>query len=95
LVESTPWPFKNAGRPKPGNLDRVNIYQEAGRHEYPLLSFDLARRRIGCCVDCRPMVALTLDVAILIDCHFQRSAGKIATGASNRAHILDRSGRGG
>jgi hypothetical protein len=61
----------------------------------PLLSFDLARRRIGCCVDCRPMVALTLDVAILIDCHFQRSAGKIATGASNRAHILDRSGRGG
>jgi hypothetical protein len=84
--------LKNAGWSKPGKLNRVDICQEAGGHEYPLLSFDLARRRIGRCVDCRPMVALTLNLAILIDCHFQRSAGKIATGTSNRAHILDRSG---
>jgi hypothetical protein len=50
---------------------------------------------MGTALDCPPpMVALTLRLAILIDRHFQRSAGKIATGASNRTHILDRSGRG-
>jgi hypothetical protein len=80
---------------EPGNLHRVHNGQEAGCHEYPLLSSDLARRRIRCGVDRRAMVALTLERAILIDCHFQRSAGKIANGAFARpcAQPLDRSGR--